>query len=288
MMELAFFHFCWLSSFLFALRSLSTHNPLVLNSHWFPILYLFWIRSPFIMSLCDNSFLSHGNKLGHKYRIIKGTAINLTTISKNAYVAGFLRSFQTPRHPQTHFPATNTWLIWQPMLETSGGPPNNKASCNATSMCYQPSRQLTVNWQPTMLKFHKESDFHLPQSQNCLRGNKLRIYGTEVHKALGVFKDPTKPLMVIFYETFLGLKIDVTSLCLLGCPFASFFRHLDQTNQSPGTVSSLVPLFTHTLNKLNIKDERSGSQVWQHKSIKTHKRKWLFYVLYWFAVEYTK
>ncbi len=34
-----------------------------------------------------------------------------------------------------------------------------------------PSRQLTVNWQPTMLKFHKESDFHLPQSQNCLLGS---------------------------------------------------------------------------------------------------------------------
>ncbi len=37
-------------------------------------------------------------------------------------------------------------------------------------LCYIPSRQLTVNWQPTMLKFHKESDFHLPQSQNCLLG----------------------------------------------------------------------------------------------------------------------
>ncbi len=33
-----------------------------------------------------------------------------------------------------------------------------------------PSRQLTVHWQPTMLKFQKESDFHLPQSQNCLQG----------------------------------------------------------------------------------------------------------------------
>ncbi len=33
----------------------------------------------------------------------------------------------------------------------------------------EPSRQLTVNWQPTMLKFHWESDFHLPQSQNCGR-----------------------------------------------------------------------------------------------------------------------
>ncbi len=33
-----------------------------------------------------------------------------------------------------------------------------------------PSRQLTVHWQPTMLKIHKESDFHLPQSQNCLLG----------------------------------------------------------------------------------------------------------------------
>ncbi len=33
-----------------------------------------------------------------------------------------------------------------------------------------PSRQLTVHWQPTMLNFHKESDFHLPQSQNCLLG----------------------------------------------------------------------------------------------------------------------
>ena len=29
---------------------------------------------------------------------------------------------------------------------------------------------MAVHWQPTMLKFHKESDFHLPQSQNCLLG----------------------------------------------------------------------------------------------------------------------
>ncbi len=38
---------------------------------------------------------------------------------------------------------------------------------------YPPSRQLTVHcmhWQPMMLKFHKESNFHLPQSQNCLLG----------------------------------------------------------------------------------------------------------------------
>ncbi len=27
----------------------------------------------------------------------------------------------------------------------------------------------------------------------------------QVHKALGVFKDPTKPLTLIFYETLLGL-----------------------------------------------------------------------------------
>ncbi len=26
------------------------------------------------------------------------------------------------------------------------------------------------NWQPTMVKFHSNSDFHLPQSQNCLLG----------------------------------------------------------------------------------------------------------------------
>ena len=38
-----------------------------------------------------------------------------------------------------------------------------------------PLRQLTVNWQPTMLKFHKESDFHLPQSQNCLLGSNILL-----------------------------------------------------------------------------------------------------------------
>ncbi len=36
---------------------------------------------------------------------------------------------------------------------------------------FLPSRQLTAHRQPTMLKLHKESDFHLPQSQNCLLGS---------------------------------------------------------------------------------------------------------------------
>ncbi len=42
-----------------------------------------------------------------------------------------------------------------------------------------PSRQLTVHWQPTMLKFHKESDFHLPESQDCLLG--LHVYSISMH-----------------------------------------------------------------------------------------------------------
>ncbi len=33
-----------------------------------------------------------------------------------------------------------------------------------------PRRQLTVHWQPTMVKSHSNSDFYLPQSQNCLLG----------------------------------------------------------------------------------------------------------------------
>ncbi len=36
--------------------------------------------------------------------------------------------------------------------------------------CIHPSRQLIVHWQSTMVKFHSNSDFHLPQSQNCLVG----------------------------------------------------------------------------------------------------------------------
>ncbi len=39
-----------------------------------------------------------------------------------------------------------------------------------TKRVNKPSRQLTVHWQHTMLKFYKESDFHLSQSQNCLLG----------------------------------------------------------------------------------------------------------------------
>ncbi len=38
--------------------------------------------------------------------------------------------------------------------------------------CYISSRLLAVHWRPTMLKLHtcRESDLHLPQSQNCLLG----------------------------------------------------------------------------------------------------------------------
>ncbi len=42
--------------------------------------------------------------------------------------------------------------------------------CGGWKSDYLPSRQLTAHWQPTMPKYHKESDFHLPQSQNCLLG----------------------------------------------------------------------------------------------------------------------
>ncbi len=45
-----------------------------------------------------------------------------------------------------------------------------------------PSRQLTVHWQTTMLKFHKESDFHLAPSQNCLLGV---CYGPSIDYDLG-------------------------------------------------------------------------------------------------------
>ncbi len=67
-----------------------------------------------------------------------------------------------------------TWQFWD-----SGGV-KLESLCNFSIVVCQwtvncllgshPSRQLTVHWQPTMLKFHKESDFHLPQSQNCLLG----------------------------------------------------------------------------------------------------------------------
>ncbi len=34
-----------------------------------------------------------------------------------------------------------------------------------------PSRQLTVHWQPTMLKLHRDSSFTPPESQNCHVGS---------------------------------------------------------------------------------------------------------------------
>ncbi len=36
---------------------------------------------------------------------------------------------------------------------------------------YIPRRQLTVHWQTTMVKFHRDSSFTPPESQNCLVGN---------------------------------------------------------------------------------------------------------------------
>ncbi len=41
-----------------------------------------------------------------------------------------------------------------------------------------PSRQLTVHWQPTMLKLHRDSSFTPPGSQNCPVGKYLNVIPT--------------------------------------------------------------------------------------------------------------
>ncbi len=59
-------------------------------------------------------------------------------------------------------------------------------ACASNNLSWlHPSRQLTVHWQPTMLKFHKESDFHLPQSQNCLLGSCVSVTCHECNWPLG-------------------------------------------------------------------------------------------------------
>ena len=59
-----------------------------------------------------------------------------------------------------------------------------------TPCLFPPSRQLTVQWQPTMLKFHKESDFHLIQSQNCLLGWVSSSAGPWTGMSYWTFLDP--------------------------------------------------------------------------------------------------
>ncbi len=57
------------------------------------------------------------------------------------------------------------------------------------------------NWQPTMLKFHKESDFHLPQSQNCLLGMDLVMHDTSY----------TYISSIHFYVKFGGANLEIIS-----------------------------------------------------------------------------
>ena len=45
-----------------------------------------------------------------------------------------------------------------------------------------PSRQLTVHWQPTMLKLHKNSSFTPPESQNCLVGREWGADGQSLNR----------------------------------------------------------------------------------------------------------
>ena len=68
-------------------------------------------------------------------------------------------------------------------------------------VCIKPSRQLTVHWQPTMLKSHKGPDFHLPQSQNCLLGSYL--WKRKLNMILVLFRLPTK--VILFYQNSPGL-----------------------------------------------------------------------------------
>ncbi len=67
-----------------------------------------------------------------------------------------------------------------------------------------PSRQLTVHWQPTMLKFHKESDFYLPQSQNCLLGYEKDFLLLAVLNFMDSPQDLLRCLEYIFRSNFQG------------------------------------------------------------------------------------
>ncbi len=73
----------------------------------------------------------------------------------------------------TYFIATNgchwLWSQWYCNINLLTKTWPRCISCYSNVLI--PSRQLTVHWQPTMLNFHKESDFHLQQSQYCLLGN---------------------------------------------------------------------------------------------------------------------
>ncbi len=51
-----------------------------------------------------------------------------------------------------------------------------------------PSRQLTVHWQPTMLKLHKDSSFTPPESQNCHVG-RLRQHLDNVLELIQHYKE---------------------------------------------------------------------------------------------------
>ncbi len=70
--------------------------------------------------------------------------------------------------PKRNAPESNRHLAQSLPTYT---PPQKKGNFRKVSFGEEcPSRQLTVHWQPTMLKSHKGPDFHLPQSQNCLLG----------------------------------------------------------------------------------------------------------------------
>ncbi len=76
----------------------------------------------------------------------------------------------------SNFQLQKLWSFWllSVVYQSQKQYRNNIETAITLSNWYEtiPSRQLTVHWQPKMVKFHSNSDFHLPQSQNCLLGKK--------------------------------------------------------------------------------------------------------------------
>ncbi len=73
----------------------------------------------------------------------------------------------------------------------------------------EPSRQLTVHWQPIMLQLHRESDLHPRQSHICLLGGQQNIHWWVQNLTClpGLLKEPGKIISrLIFPEVQRQLK----------------------------------------------------------------------------------
>ncbi len=138
-------------------------------------------------------------------------------------------------------------------------------------MIYQPSRHLTVHWQPTMLKLHRDSSFTPAESQNChVRRTLLSLWERQWGKE-------TFPIIVSHW-----LLAQLQILCFsvhsfVYCPTSHGHRFTTMSLHHPAGISdSGLVLLNQNVNRFVQTYLNDDQTVAKRISKISHGEPWLF------------